>query len=178
VDISGWRLQYQPQLAWAVVLPTVLARIPQGTSLAAGGYYLIAGAGYVSSSAQPPSNATFASKSLTAVSGIGGALGLRDGGGALVDGVGWGVANNEGFAPSAFERASGAFVQDCPAQPRGVVPTATTPRLTSRISTHPTPPSIPNGDSLVRLPNGQDTGSNCDDFSVTSTPSPGAANGS
>lgn len=178
VDISGWRLQYQPQLAWAVVLPTVLARIPQGTSLAAGGYYLIAGAGYVSSSAQPPSNATFASKSLTAVSGIGGALGLRDGGGSLVDGVGWGVANNEGFAPSAFERASGAFVQDCPAQPRGVVPTATTPRLTSRISTHPTPPSIPNGDSLVRRPNGNDTGSNCADFSLTRAPSPGASNGS
>jgi hypothetical protein len=179
VNISGWRLQYQAQLAPnGVAAPTVLARIPQGTSLVAGGYYLIGGAGYAASSGQPPSEATFASKSLTALSGIGGALGLRDARGALVDSVGWGVADNEGFAPSAFQRASGAFVQDCPAQARGVVPTVITPGLTSRISTHPTPPSIPNGDSLVRLPNGQDTGSNCRDFSVTRTPSPGAANGS
>jgi hypothetical protein len=177
VSISGWRLQYQPQLAPnGVSAPRLLARIPQGTSLAAGGYYLIGGAGYASSSAQPPSNARFASKSLTALSGIGGAIGLRDAGGSLIDGVGWGVANNEGFAPSAFQRASGAFVQDCPAQARGVVPTAITPTLSSRISAHATPPSIPNGDSLARLPNGQDTGNNCDDFAVTTTPSPGAAN--
>ncbi len=179
VNISGWQLQYQPQLAPnGVAAPTVLARIPQGTSLAAGGYYLIGGAGYASSSKQPPSNATFASKSPTVMSGIGGAVGLLDPRGSLVDSVGWGVADNYGFAPSAFQRASGAFVQECPAQARGVVPTVATPRLTSRISTHPTPPSIPQGDSLVRLPNGQDTGANCDDFSVTRTPSPGAANGS
>jgi hypothetical protein len=177
VNISGWRLQYQAQLAPnAVALPKNLARIPQGTSLPAGGYYLIGGAGYASSSSQPPSQASFASKSLHALSGVGGAIGLRDAGGALIDGVGWGVANNQGFAPSAFQRASGVFVEDCPAQARGVVPTAITPRLSSRISTHPTPPSIPKGDSLVRLPNGQDTGNNCEDFSLTKTPTPGAAN--
>lgn len=38
------------------------------------------------------------------------------------------------------------------------------------------PPSIPNGDSLVRLPDGASAGSNCNDFTVTSTPSPGATN--
>lgn len=177
VDISGWRLQYQAQLAPnGIARPTDLARVPQSISLPAGGYYLIGAAGYGSSSSQPPANATFASKSLNAMSGIGGAVGLRDATGFLVDSVGWGVADNEGFAPSAFQRASGALVQDCPAQSRGVVPTAITPRLSSLISMHRTPPSIPNGDSLVRLPGGQDTDSNCADFSVTSAPSPGAAN--
>ena len=177
VDISGWQLRYQPQLAPnGYAAPTALARAPQGASLPAGGYYLIGGAGYAASAVQPASNARFVSKSPTALSGIGGAVGLLDSQGSLIDGVGWGVANNEGFAPSSFQRASGAWVENCPAQSRGVVPTAITPTLTSRISARPTPPSIPDGDSLVRLPNGQDIGSNCDDLSVTTTPSPGAAN--
>ena len=177
VDISGWQLQYQAQLAPnGFAAPTVLARMPQGAAIAAGGYYLVGGAGYAESSAQPPSNATFTSKSTTAISGIGGGLGLLDVQNALVDGVGWGVADNEGFAPSSFQRASGPFVEDCPVQARGVVPTSITPTLSSLISAHRTPPSIPNGDSLVRLPNGQDTGSNCDDFAVTTAPTPGAAN--
>ncbi|MFZ1992466.1 MAG: lamin tail domain-containing protein, partial [Solirubrobacteraceae bacterium] len=177
VDVSDWQLQYQdalvPRRGGA---PTVLATIPKGTSLAAGGYYLIGGAGYVSSSAQPPSGVAFVSKSRDALSGIGGGVGLVDAGGSVVDSVGWGVEDNEGFAPSAFRRTSDVFVQNCAAQANGVVPTVTTPTLSSRISAHPTPPSIPNGDSLVRLPNGQDTGSNCDDFSVTKSPSPGATN--
>jgi hypothetical protein len=37
-------------------------------------------------------------------------------------------------------------------------------------------PSIPDGDSLVRLPDGANTGANCDDFTVTSRPTPGASN--
>jgi hypothetical protein len=175
VDISGWQLKYQGALL-SDGAPSVLATIPQGTSLAAGGYYLIGGAGYAPSPTRPSSGATFTSKSTTALEGIGGGVGLVDAAGSLVDSVGWGVADNEGFAPSAFRRTSDAFVQNCAAQPNGVVPTVTTPTLSSRISAHPTPPSIPNGDSLVRLPDGQDTGSNCDDFSVTQTPSPGAAN--
>jgi hypothetical protein len=32
------------------------------------------------------------------------------------------------------------------------------------------------GSSDIRLPDGTDTGSNCDDFSITSNPTPGAAN--
>ncbi len=176
VDVSGWQLQYEGASAPRRGGPTVLATLPQGTSIAAGGYYLIGGPGYVSAGTQPPDNASFDLTSTTALSAIGGGVGLVDTSGFVVDGVGWGVASNEGFAPTAFQRASNVFVESCPAQANGVVPTVNTPTLSSLISAAPTPPSIPPGDSIVRLPDGYDTGSNCNDFSVTSTPSPGSSN--
>jgi Lamin Tail Domain/MBG domain (YGX type)/Alpha galactosidase A/NPCBM-associated, NEW3 domain of alpha-galactosidase/Alpha galactosidase C-terminal beta sandwich domain len=176
VDISGWQLQYEGASAPRRGGPTVLATIPQGSSIAAKGYYLIGGAGYVSAGTQPSDNLSFTQTSTTELSSIGGGVGLVDPSGFVVDSVGWGVANNEGFAPSAFQRASNAFVESCPAQANGVVPTVNTPTLTSLISAAPTPASIPPGDSIVRLPDGYDTGSNCNDFSVTADPSPGSTN--
>jgi hypothetical protein len=179
VDVSGWKLSYQAQLAPnGYAGPATLATLPQGAVIAAGGYYLIGGAGYTASAGEPAANATFASKSGNAISQIGGSLGLLDAQGDQQDAIGWGVADNEGFAPSSFQRASGAYVEDCPAQANGVVPTPNTPTLSSLISSRPTPPSIPAGDSLQRLPGGQDTGSNCADFALSTTPTPGAANGS
>jgi hypothetical protein len=176
VDMSGWKLEYEGSSAPRSGGPTVLATLPQGASIAARGYFVIGGAGYVLAQAQPPDNASFTQTSTTELSSIGGGVGLADASGFVVDSVGWGVASNEGFAPSAFQRNSDAFVESCPVQANGVVPTVNTPVLSSLISTAATPPSIPAGDSIVRLPDGQDTGSNCNDFSVTSTPSPGATN--
>ena len=179
VDLSNWQLQYQrASIPRRGGTPSVLVTLPQGATIPAHGYYLIAGAGYAASSTQPASDATFTSSSPTALSSVGGGVGLVDGSGFVVDSVGWGVAENDGFAPSAFQRTSDVFVQNCSAQPSGVVPTATDPQLTALIPADDTsaPPSIPNGDSLVRLPDGHDTGSNCDDFTVTATPSPKASN--
>jgi hypothetical protein len=175
VDISGWQLQYEGSSAPKSGVATLLATIPQGTSIAGNGYYLIGGSGYVSGGTQPPENLGFTQTSKTQLSAVGGGVGLADSTGFVVDGVGWGVAENDGFAPSAFQRNSDAFVESCPAQANGVVPTVNTPVLSSLISAT-TPPSIPAGDSIVRLPDGSDTGSNCDDFSVTSAPSPGSTN--
>ena len=69
------------------------------------------------------------------------------------------------------------ITESCPAQTYGVVPTVTDTTLTALFPTSDTnAPSIPLGDSLVRLPDGASTGSNCNDFAVTSTPTPGASN--
>ncbi len=176
VNISGWQLQSEGASAPRSGVATVLTKIPQGTSIGAKGYYLIGGAGYVSAGTQPADNASFTQTSTTQLSSIGGGVGLVDTSGFVVDSVGWGVASNEGFAPTAFQRASNTFVESCPAQANGVVPTVNTPTLSSLISAAPTPPSIPPGDSLVRLPDGSTTGSSCGDFSVTSAPSPGSTN--
>lgn len=175
VNISGWQLQSEGASAPRRGGPTVLATIPQGTSIPTKGYYLIGGAGYVSAGTQPSDDVSFTQTSTTELSSVGGGVGLVDASGFVVDSVGWGVAENDGFAPSAFQPASNAFVQGCPVQANGVVPTVNTPTLSSLIAST-TPPSIPPGDSLVRLPDGSDTGSNCGDFSVTSAPSPGSTN--
>jgi hypothetical protein len=175
VDISGWQLQYEGSSTPKSGIATVLATVPQGTSIGSKGYYLIGGSGYASAGTQPSENLGFTQTSKTELSSIGGGVGLVDTTGFVVDGVGWGVAENDGFAPSAFQRNSDAFVESCPAQANGVVPTVNTPILSSLISAS-TPPSIPAGDSIVRLPDGYDTGSSCNDFSVTSAPSPGSTN--
>jgi hypothetical protein len=84
---------------------------------------------------------------------------------------------NSGYAISAYQRASNAFVESCPTQSYGVVPTVTDTALTALFpASSANTPSIPDGDSLVRLPDGANTGSSCNDFTVTSTPSPGAGN--
>jgi hypothetical protein len=56
-------------------------------TMSAGGYWLIAGAGY--SGAKQQSFATG-----TGLGDVGGAVGIRDANGVLVDGAGWGAANN------------------------------------------------------------------------------------
>ena len=177
-DVSGWQLQYTSAAAGrSGTTITTLATLPSGTSIAPGGYYLIGGAGYVSTGTQPPDNQSFTQASTTQLSQSGGGIAIADSTGFAVDSLGYGVSVNSGYAISAYQRASNAFVGSCPAQSYGVVPTVTDTTLTALFPTSSAnTPSIPNGDSLVRLPNGANTGSNCSDFTVTSTPTPGASN--
>jgi hypothetical protein len=91
-NLSGYRLVYRSAAGTSDV---GLATIPDGTTLAAGAYYLFAGSGYAGS--QPPDQ-TFS----TGLAATGGGLALRDSSGAIVDSVGYGTAVN-------------AFVEGAPA---------------------------------------------------------------
>jgi hypothetical protein len=177
-NVSGWQLQYTSAAAGrSGTTVTTLATLPSGTSIAPGGYYLIGGAGYASAGTSPPDNQSFTQASTTELSRTGGGVAIADSSGFVVDSLGYGVSTNSGYALSAFQRASNTFIESCPAQSYGVVPTVTDTTLTALFPTSSTnPPSIPDGDSLVRLPDGASTGSNCSDFSVTAKPSPGTAN--
>ena len=93
-DIGGWKLVYRSATGTSDV---TLATVPAGTMLAAGGFYLFGGSAY----AEPPAaDLPFA----TGLAAAGGAVGLRDAAGTVVDSVGWGSATNalvEGSAAAA-----------------------------------------------------------------------------
>jgi hypothetical protein len=84
VDASGWKVVYRSAAATS---DTALFTIPTGTTIAPGGFFLLGGAAYAGS-ATP--DATFS----TGLAAAGGAVGVRDGSGALVDSVGYGTATN------------------------------------------------------------------------------------
>ena len=76
---------------------TTLATIPTGTTIPAGGFYLLGGSAYAGS--HTPNQSFTAS-----IAATGGAVGVRDASGTLVDGAGWGTATNafvEGTAATA-----------------------------------------------------------------------------
>ena len=94
VDVGGWKVVYRSA---AGTSDTTLATIPAGTSIAAGGFYLLGGGGYAGAAAADQSFAA-------GLASTGGAVGVRDATGALVDGAGWGTATNalvEGSAAPA-----------------------------------------------------------------------------
>ena len=95
-DLSGWKLVYRSAAGTSDV---VLATVPDGTSLAAGGFYLFGGDGYVSGPAADQSYST-------SIAATGGGVGIRDADGNLVDSVGWGTATNE-FVEGAVAAAPG-----------------------------------------------------------------------
>ncbi len=99
-DIGGWKVVYRSA---AGTSDTGLGTIPAGTVLAPGGFYLLGGSAY--------DGAAAADQSFSAgLAATGGAVGLRDPSGALVDGAGWGTATNalvEG-APAAAPPATAA----------------------------------------------------------------------
>jgi hypothetical protein len=100
VDIGGWKIVYRSA---AGTSDTTLATIPTGTTLAAGGFYLLGGSAYAG--AATPDQSFSAGLAAT-----GGAVGVRDTSGTLIDGVGWGTAANalvEG-APAAAPPATAA----------------------------------------------------------------------
>ena len=84
VDLSGVRVVYR---AAAGTSDTTLVVVPAGTTLAPGAFYLIAGAAYAGAAAADQSFSV-------GLAAAGGAVGIRDDAGALVDGVGWGTAAN------------------------------------------------------------------------------------
>jgi Lamin Tail Domain len=132
-DVGGFKVAYRSS---AGTSDTTLATIPAGTSIPAGGFYLLAGSGYLGSHAADQSfSASLAS--------TGGGLAVRDTTGTILDSVGYGDTTN-------------AFVE---AHPATAPPTTAAP-----------------GSSSGRVPDGDDTNDNAADFSVSATPSPGAAN--
>jgi len=94
VDVSSWTVGYR---SGANTTDTALATIPAGTTIPAGGYYLLGRTGGYNGS--PAADQTFA----TNLSATSGALSLNDATGTLlVDSVGWGSATN-------------ALLENCPA---------------------------------------------------------------
>jgi len=132
-DVGGFKVAYRSSAGTSDI---TLATIPAGTTIPAGGFYLLAGAGYLGSHA---ADQTFS----TSLAATGGGLAVRDTGGAILDSVGYGDTTN-------------AFVEAHP---------ATAP-----------PATAAPGSSSGRIPDGHDTNDNSADFSVSATPSPGAAN--
>jgi hypothetical protein len=86
-DLSGWKLVYRSATGTS---DTVLATVPNGTTLAPGAFYLFGGSGYVG---PPASDQTFS----TGLAATAGGVGLRDANGTLVDSVGWGSTAANGF---------------------------------------------------------------------------------
>lgn len=94
VDLSGWKLVYRSATGTSDVS---LATIPDGTMLAAGGFYLLGGSGYAGG---PAADQSFS----TGLAGTGGAVAIKDGTGTAIDAAGWGTATNilvEGTAAAA-----------------------------------------------------------------------------
>ncbi|MDX6505392.1 MAG: trimeric autotransporter adhesin [Gaiellaceae bacterium] len=132
-DVSGFKVAYRSS---AGTSDTTLATIPAGTSIPAGGFYLLGGSGYLGSHA--PNQSFSASLAST-----GGGLAVRDTTGSILDSVGYGETTN-------------AFVE---AHPVTAPPTSAAP-----------------GSSSGRIPDGHDTNDNAADFSVSTSPTPGASN--
>ena len=107
-DAGGYKLVYRSANGSSDV---VLATIPAGTTIAAGGFYLFGGSGYTGPA---PANQTFS----TGLASTGGGLGVRDPSGDLVDSVGYGSTAN------AFVEASAA-----PAPPTTAIPGSSDVRL-------------------------------------------------
>ena len=131
-DVGGWKLVYRSATGSSDV---TLATFPAGTTIAAGAFYLLGGSAFTG---PPGADQSFG----TGLAAAGGAVGLRDSAGGLVDGVGWGTAAN------ALVEAAAA----------------------------PAPPATTPGSSIVRLPDGHDTGSNAADFTVSATSTPRGSN--
>jgi hypothetical protein len=107
-DIGGFKLAYRSAAGTSDV---TLATVPAGTTLAAGGFYLLGGSGYAGTRAPDQSFAA-------AIATTGGGVALRDTGGAIVDSIGYGDAVN-------------AFVESHPASapPTTAAPGSSTVRL-------------------------------------------------
>jgi Lamin Tail Domain/Collagen triple helix repeat (20 copies) len=83
-DIGGFKLAYRSAAGTSDV---TLATVPTGTTLAAGGFYLLGGSGYAGTRAPDQSFSA-------AIAATGGGVALRDATGAIVDSVGYGDAVN------------------------------------------------------------------------------------
>ena len=132
-DVGGFKVAYRSSAGTSDI---TLATIPAGTSIPAGGFYLLGGSGYLGSHAADQSFST-------SLASTGGGIAVRDSTGAILDSVGYGDTTN-------------AFVE-------------------AHATTAPPATAAP-GSSADRIPDGHDTNDNAADFSVSSTPSPGAAN--
>lgn len=83
-DVGGFKVAYRASAGSSDIS---LATIPAGTTIPAGGFYLLAGSGYLGSHA---ADQTFS----TSLSSTGGGIAVRDSGGVILDSVGYGDATN------------------------------------------------------------------------------------
>jgi Lamin Tail Domain/Collagen triple helix repeat (20 copies) len=83
-DVGGFKVAYRSS---AGTSDTTLATIPAGTSIPAGGFYLLAGSGYLGSHA---ADQTFSAS----LASTGGGLAVRDTTGTILDSVGYGDTTN------------------------------------------------------------------------------------
>jgi Lamin Tail Domain/Collagen triple helix repeat (20 copies) len=93
-SVGGWKIVYRSAAGTSDV---TLATLADGATIPAGGFLLAGGGGYAG---PPAADASFA----TSLAATGGAVGVRDADGALLDSVGWGTASNalvEGTAAPA-----------------------------------------------------------------------------
>ena len=132
-DVGGFKVAYRSSAGTSDI---TLVTIPAGTTIPAGGFYLLGGSGYLGTHAADQSFST-------SLASTGGGIAVRDATGAILDSVGYGDTTN-------------AFVE-------------------AHATTAPPTTAAP-GSSSGRIPDGHDTNDNAADFSVSSTPSPGAAN--
>jgi len=132
-DVGGFKVAYRSSAGTSDI---TLVTLPAGTSIPAGGFYLLGGSGYLGTHAADQSFST-------SLASTGGGIAVRDATGGILDSVGYGDTTN-------------AFVE-------------------AHATTAPPATAAP-GSSSGRLPDGHDTNDNAADFSVSSTPSPGAAN--
>jgi hypothetical protein len=82
--VGGFKVAYRSSAGTSDI---TLATIPAGTSIPAGGFYLLGGAGYLGSHAADQSFST-------SLAATGGGLAVRDTGGAILDSVGYGDTTN------------------------------------------------------------------------------------
>ena len=93
-DLSGWKLVYR---SGAGTSDVSLGTLADGTTLAAGGFFLFGGSGY---SGAHPANKSFSAGLASTAGGVA----IKDPDGNIVDSVGWGDATNafvEGTAAAA-----------------------------------------------------------------------------
>jgi lamin tail-like protein len=93
-DLSGWKLVYR---SGAGTSDVSLGTLADGTTLAAGGFFLFGGSGY---SGAHPADRSFSAGLASAAGGVA----IKDADGNIVDSVGWGDATNafvEGTAAAA-----------------------------------------------------------------------------
>ena len=83
-DIGGLKVVYRSASGTS---DTTLATIPEGTSLAAGAFYLLGGSGYAGAATADQSFGT-------AIAATGGSIGIRKPDGTLFDAVAYGTAAN------------------------------------------------------------------------------------
>src|SRR4051794_2374912 len=126
-DAGGFKVAYRSSAGTSDI---TLATIPAGTSIPAGGFYLLAGSGYLGSHAADQSFST-------SIAATGGGVAVRDATGAILDSVGYGDTTNafvEAMRPRHHRRprlrAAAPF--GCP-----TATTRTTTRPTSRSARRP-----------------------------------------
>jgi hypothetical protein len=100
IDVSGFKVVYRSASGTS---DTTLVTIPAGTQLVAHAFYLLGGSGYAGA---VPADQTYG----LLLAATGGSVGVRDGGGALLDAVAYGTAANglgEGSPAAAPPTAAG-----------------------------------------------------------------------